>query len=145
MKNNKYDKIRAFNRYYTVLLGLLDKHILDSEYSLIEARIIFEINHYQTITASQIINLLKIDKGYLSRILKRFEIDGVINKTISESDKRIINISLTDFGSSQYRYLNDSTNKQINTIFGSLPIDRYQIIENNLESVMKILQASLKE
>ena len=61
--------IRAFNRFYTDIIGLLDQHLLDSPYSLAEARIIYEIHHNKDIQASQIMELMDIDKSYLSRLL----------------------------------------------------------------------------
>ena len=64
--------IRAFNRYYTGILGLLDRHILNSDYSLPEARILYELGQREGVQASGIIESLGIDKGYLSRILDQF-------------------------------------------------------------------------
>lgn len=65
--------IRQFNRYYTKVLGLLDKHLLDSEFSLSEVRVLYEIGQSEECKASMLIEQLGLDPGYLSRMLKRFE------------------------------------------------------------------------
>ena len=61
-------EIRGFNRFYTKILGLLDQHIIDSGYSLTEARIIFEISKTDTCTANQLCSVLGIERSYMSNI-----------------------------------------------------------------------------
>jgi len=78
MKSQFIKEIRAFNRFYTNIIGLLDKHILNSNYSLPEVRIMFELYHNAGLTASDITSLIDIDKGYLSRILKDFQKNKLI-------------------------------------------------------------------
>lgn len=51
-KNDIVTEIRGFNRFYTNILGLLDQHIIDSGYSLTEARILYEISKTETCTAN---------------------------------------------------------------------------------------------
>jgi DNA-binding MarR family transcriptional regulator len=79
-KTKLIQDIREFNRFYTRLIGLLDGHLLDSNYSLAEARILYEIYTGKQISASQIVSTLNMDKGYVSRILKKFEKEGLISK-----------------------------------------------------------------
>jgi DNA-binding MarR family transcriptional regulator len=81
-------RIRGFNRFYTNILGLLDMHILNSGYSLTEARILFDLNETERCTANTLSAKLKIDKSYLSRILARFEKNGLISKEVSCDDSR---------------------------------------------------------
>lgn len=74
--DNKIDiitEIRGFNRFYTNILGLLEQHILDSGYSLTEARVIFEISKTKHCTANQLCSILEIDRSYMSRIITKFE------------------------------------------------------------------------
>ena len=120
MKKETIRKIRAFNRFYTNILGLLDKHILDSNYSLPEARILFELYHHSELSASDIIALLDIDKGYLSRILKRFEKNKLISKTISLSDNRAAILRMTPKGKKEFELLNIASDSEIEKTFRNL-------------------------
>ena len=69
-------EIRGFNRFYTNILGLLDKHILNSGYSLTEARVLFEISKTSRCTANQLCSALDVDRSYMSRMIKKFEKNG---------------------------------------------------------------------
>ena len=108
--------IRAFNRFYTDVIGLLDQHLLDSPYSLAEARIIYEVHHHSGIQASQIMELMQIDKSYLSRLLKKLEKDGVIRRKKSEKDARAVILSLTNKGEHEFEQLNTSSDEQISNM-----------------------------
>ena len=119
MKQSLIQEIRAFNRFYTNIIGLLDRHILNSNYSLPEVRILFEIYHHSELTASDIIDFPDIDKGYLSRILKRFEKNIIIKKVTSISDKRAVIIELTAKGKKEFEALDNSANKQVENVIGA--------------------------
>lgn len=81
---NIYDiatnEIRHFNRFYTVTMGLLNSSYFDTEYSLAEIRILFEIHLRKICIQNDIVKDLHIDKGYLSRIIKNFCKNGLIEK-----------------------------------------------------------------
>lgn len=114
------NNIREFNRFYTNILGLIDKHILDSDYSLTEARILFELNEIGCCKANTLSAKLNIDKSYLSRILARFERKGLISKTISSADNRANFIELTEQGSCVIENLIKTSNCQIGQLLSSL-------------------------
>ena len=120
MKPRYIKEIRAFNRFYTNIIGLLDRHILNSSYSLPEVRIMFELYHNAGLTASDIIALIDIDKGYLSRILKNFEKNKLISKVSSPTDKRTAVLQLTAKGKKEFEVLNNSSDRQVETIFKNL-------------------------
>jgi len=67
------NEIRSFNRFYTNVLGLLNQHILDSDYSLTEVRVLHEISKTKHCTANTLVNQLEIDRSYMSRIIKYLE------------------------------------------------------------------------
>ncbi|TGL60687.1 bifunctional helix-turn-helix transcriptional regulator/GNAT family N-acetyltransferase [Leptospira sarikeiensis] len=110
------DSIREFNRYYTNALGLLNNHFLNSEYSLTEARLLYEIGHSKGITAVRLARLLNLDKGYLSRTIQQFEKKGIIKRTANREDSRILHLELTKKGREVMSKLIHASNLQISDL-----------------------------
>jgi len=132
-------KIRNFNRYYTKLLGLLDNHLLDSKYSLAEARILYEIHDAGKITASEIMCEMNIDKGYLSKILKDFEQTGLISKHPFEKDRRVTLLSLTNLGKATFDKLNAVSNQQVESLISRLDKDDQKKLTIHMQAIIDLL------
>jgi len=132
-------EIRSFNRFYTNILGLLDKHILDSPYSLTEVRILLEINKIKECTANNLIRKLAIDPGYMSRVLKRFENTGLIEKDISASDKRIALLHLTEKGKKILLELEERSNKQIEEFISHLTDSEQHEMVDSMKNIRSTL------
>jgi DNA-binding MarR family transcriptional regulator/GNAT superfamily N-acetyltransferase len=90
--------VREFNRFYTNVIGLLRGKYLDTPYSLTEARLLFELAQRDTSEVTDLRRMVDIDPGYLSRILARFEADGLITRQRSAADARRQVIGLTGTG-----------------------------------------------
>ena len=90
--------VRGFNRFYTNVIGLLRGKYLDTPYSLTEARLLFELAQRDTSEVADLRRTVDIDPGYLSRILARFESDGLITRQRSAADGRRQVITLTGSG-----------------------------------------------
>jgi DNA-binding MarR family transcriptional regulator/GNAT superfamily N-acetyltransferase len=90
--------VRAFNRFYTNVIGLLRGKYLDTPYSLTEARLLFELGQRDASEVADLRRVVDIDAGYLSRILGRFEDDGLITRQRSAADGRRQVIALTGAG-----------------------------------------------
>jgi DNA-binding MarR family transcriptional regulator len=138
--SNAIAQIRAFNRFYTDLIGLLDKHLLNSDYSLAEARILYEIQVGQPISASQIMATMHIDKSYLSRVLKKLEKDNLIRKQSSARDARTTLLSLTPEGLAVFTTLNQASNEQIDALLRTLPPAQHQELVRHMQAIHTILR-----
>ncbi|MEA4919675.1 MAG: helix-turn-helix domain-containing GNAT family N-acetyltransferase [Clostridiaceae bacterium] len=136
---NKIATIRQFNRYYTNVLGLLDKHILESELSLSEARVLHEIAATDGCTSKMLIDMLCIDSGYLSRVLDRLEKCGFINKAKSPSDKRAHLLSLTSKGFNKMAALNGHSDKQIQEMISGLSEEETSVLANSMLNIRNTL------
>ncbi len=110
------EKIRGFNRFYTQILGLLNQKVYRSNYSLAEARILFELNQNPKLVSKDLVKILQIDPAYLSRLLARFEKKGLINKQRSSKDTRQQILSLTMEGKLEIQTLQQISNNQIESL-----------------------------
>jgi DNA-binding MarR family transcriptional regulator/GNAT superfamily N-acetyltransferase len=97
--------VRDFNRFYTRHVGALGSH-LGSEFSLTEARVLYELAHRDQPTASEIGDALGLDRGYLSRTLRAFKRRGLIKTEPSATDRRHTLLSITAAGRKAYAPLN---------------------------------------
>src|SRR5260370_38491982 len=91
-------RARRFNRFYTRRMGVLDEGLYHTRFSLTESRVLYELAHRPSLTATALGKDLGLDPGYLSRILHRFEKRRLIAKTPSESDGRHTFVRSTPVG-----------------------------------------------
>ncbi|HKW46641.1 MAG TPA: bifunctional helix-turn-helix transcriptional regulator/GNAT family N-acetyltransferase, partial [Gemmatimonadaceae bacterium] len=91
-------KVRRFNRFYTRQIGVLNRGFLDSEFSLTDVRVLYELRHRDRLTASVLGQELALDAAYLSRILREFERKGLLVKSPSKSDRRRTHLRLSAKG-----------------------------------------------
>ncbi|WP_258530758.1 MULTISPECIES: MarR family winged helix-turn-helix transcriptional regulator [Paenibacillus] len=106
-------EMRRFNRFYTNILGVLDKHILGTGYSFAEARVIIEIGIQGESIANNLVDTLTIDRSYMSRIVSKLTREGLLMKVDSAADSRVSLIRLTAKGQELYGELNERSDQQI--------------------------------
>jgi len=131
--------VRRFNRFYTRQIGLLEEGLLDSEFSLTQGRILYEMAHRTRTMAVELCKDLGLDAGYLSRILAGFQKAGLIEKTESPNDARQTLLSLTKKGRKAFEPLNARSNEQVATMMGKLaPAKQAELVEamRTIESVL---------
>ncbi|GLR53714.1 helix-turn-helix domain-containing GNAT family N-acetyltransferase [Shinella yambaruensis] len=92
------EAVRAFNRFYTNRIGVLDRAYLDTPYTLTEARVIYELANGGATAASQLTTELSLDPAYVSRMLKRFAGAGMVDIRQDPADGRGRLLSLTESG-----------------------------------------------
>src|SRR5256885_7861990 len=95
---DRVDAVRAFNRFYTRVIGVLDDGLLRTDYSLTEARVLYELAQTGSLEVGTLRDLVAIDAGYLSRILARFEEKGLVRRGPSAQDARRRVVRLTARG-----------------------------------------------
>lgn len=138
-----YDKlveeIRRFNRFYTVNMGFLDSSYLNSNYSISEMRILFEIKVHGICIQNDIVKALHIDKSYLSRLVQCLCKRGLVEKKKSDDDKRTAKITLTPMGIEETERLIALTNKQIEAQVKGLSSDECDKLCNALNVIISIL------
>ena len=139
MKATHIAEMRAFNRFYTGIIGVLNEHILDSQFSLPEVRVLFELYHNGAMSASDLISLLHIDKGYLSRLLKQFEKKKLVRRKQSKEDARSSLVELTEFGKKEFEKLNKVQDARIITILNQLSAKECRKLLLHMNSVKSIL------
>jgi DNA-binding MarR family transcriptional regulator/GNAT superfamily N-acetyltransferase len=132
---------RRFNRYYTNLIGVLRAGLLDSPYSLAEARVLYELATAPatTLEVADLRQRIDMDAGYLSRILGRFENDGLVVRERSDADARKQRIRLTDTGRAAQAELDKRSDEQAATLLAAvIDADRRRLI-GAMEAIQSIL------
>ena len=132
-------EIRDFNRFYTNFIGLVNRNILKSPYSLAEVRVLLEIDAAGRCTARDLTRKLDIDPGYLSRMLSRFTKNGLVEGSVSPSDGRAKIVSLTDKGRDTFRQVSSESSRQVASILGELPEKDWLRLINSMRSIRSIL------
>jgi DNA-binding MarR family transcriptional regulator/GNAT superfamily N-acetyltransferase len=112
--------VRAFNRFYTRKLGVLDQHLLKSPFSLSEARVLYELAHREEVSAKEIAIELGLDAGYLSRIVQKFDEDGLITRKPLPSDRRHVRLALTAKGRQAFARLDRASHDEVAAMLARL-------------------------
>jgi DNA-binding MarR family transcriptional regulator/GNAT superfamily N-acetyltransferase len=114
------EAVRAFNRFYTRVIGLLDAGLLGTRYSLTEARVIFELAQRDGLEVTELRRELELDSGYLSRLLAHLESDQLITRERSASDGRRRSIRLTRAGRKLFSTLDRRSTAEIEQLLAPL-------------------------
>ena len=133
------DLIRAFNRFYTRRLGLLGDGLHDSRYSLPEVRVLYELSAAPGRSASELARALDLDLGYVSRLVKKLHVAGLIRKKPSSADGRQRLLALTAKGRKTFAPIEDATRAQIADMLGSLPADHRGTLLRSMRVIHRVL------
>jgi DNA-binding MarR family transcriptional regulator/GNAT superfamily N-acetyltransferase len=113
-------EVRAFNRFYTNVIGVLRGGHLGTSYSLTEARVLFELARRDATEVAELRRSLDIDAGYLSRILARFDAERLTARERSASDGRRQVIRLTGAGRDAFAELDARQTAQTSALLAGL-------------------------
>jgi DNA-binding MarR family transcriptional regulator/GNAT superfamily N-acetyltransferase len=144
--------VRAFNRFYTRKLGVLDQHLVKSAFSLSEARVLYELAHRDDLSAKEIGTDLGLDAGYLSRILQNFDEGGLISRKPLAADRRQYRLALTAKGRQAFAKLDRNSHDDVGAMLAALPrgasgrlLDAMGVIERLLDDAPPSPPAILRE
>lgn len=123
-------EIRQFNRFYTVLIGLLEQHLPDSDLTLQEGRVVYEIATTAGQTAAAVGRTLELDKAQLSRILRKLRARRLVRSEVDPAHARRQLLSLTAKGQAMFERLERGARMRVEAILRPLPEPaRQQLIE----------------
>jgi DNA-binding MarR family transcriptional regulator/GNAT superfamily N-acetyltransferase len=137
--SRRVETVRAFNRFYTQQIGVLEDGYLDSPFSVSQARVLYELAHRQEPTAAEIARDLGLDAGYLSRMLRGFERAGLLRKRSSAQDGRQRLLSLTARGHEAFAPLDVASREQIAAMLGDLSVDEQRRLLGAIQTVGRLL------
>lgn len=145
--SKQVEAVRRFNRFYTHQIGVLNKSMLDSPYSLTEARVLYELSQTDVTTASELGYTLGLDAGYLSRMLQNFRKKGFIRKQRSKTDGRQSILSLTEKGRDTFVELNGKSCDEVGKMLEKIAEpDRKELIQamNRIQTLLGTPQTGQK-
>jgi DNA-binding MarR family transcriptional regulator/GNAT superfamily N-acetyltransferase len=135
-------EVRAFNRFYTRKLGVLDQQLLKSPFSLSEARVLYELAHRDDLAAKEIGTELGLDPGYLSRIIQNFEDKALITRKPLPADRRQFRLSLTAKGRQAFARLNRSSHEDVAAMLGPLSSGARARLVQAMATIQRLLDIS---
>lgn len=133
------NQFRHFNRFYTEYLGLFSQSLYDRPVNFTEARILYELDASPGVTAKELMERLKLDKGYLSRLLKQFLRKGLLQETPLKTDGRMKALSLTSEGLELMGLLHQDAAGQAQAVLDTLPPDKKKELLSAMGTIEKIL------
>lgn len=142
---NEVAALRAFSRFFTQKIGVLESSYLDSRLTLPEARIVYETGVVGALTASDLVRDLALDAGYLSRLIKGLEERRLLVRRSSTEDARKSLLSLTEEGQKLFRELVERSNAGMSRLLAPLLPDQRKAVAAALETARVHLSAERQE
>jgi DNA-binding MarR family transcriptional regulator/ribosomal protein S18 acetylase RimI-like enzyme len=121
MDDTLIDDTRAFNRFYTKVIGVLDEHLTASSFSLAEARVLYEIASRGHTTGTELAKALGLDRAYLTRILQGFAGRDLVSYAPIPGDRRQNAIALTADGDQAFAELQAGAAAAVGRLLAPLP------------------------
>jgi len=136
---SRIQAVRHFNRFYTRQIGVLREGLLNSPFSLTEVRVLYELAHREQPTATELGKDLELDAGYLSRMLRSFEKQGLISRTASETDGRQSRLALTHRGRNAFAPLEERSNQEVGRMLSKLSAEQQKHLVEAMRTIEQLL------
>ncbi|MDY0883398.1 helix-turn-helix domain-containing GNAT family N-acetyltransferase [Dongia soli] len=137
--------IRRFNRFYTKQIGLLQEGLLKSPFSLTESRVLYELANRPQPTATELGRELGLDPGYLSRILRKFEQEGLVERQPSPDDARQSLLLLTSAGRESFAPLDEGSRGEVGDLLARLPVGEQRRLIAAMSTITALLSDRPKD
>jgi DNA-binding MarR family transcriptional regulator/GNAT superfamily N-acetyltransferase len=144
MERDLIRQVRQFNRVVTQRVGALDDHYLSRDRPLGEARVLWEIGA-NGVPVRQLRERLDLDSGYLSRLLRSLEADGLVTVGPSEDDKRVRTARLTRSGRAERAVLDRRSDLMAESLLEPLTDAQRGRLVSAMAEVERLLTAALVE
>jgi DNA-binding MarR family transcriptional regulator/GNAT superfamily N-acetyltransferase len=135
--------VRQFSRFYTQRLGLLDRELLASGFTLTESRLLWELAQRAPLTASHLSRDLGLDAGYLSRLIRRLRTAGLVRDQAAPDDARVHWLSLTAKGRRAFGQLDSASRRQVTQIISHLSVSSQQELVGAMDTVRRLMTMQL--
>jgi DNA-binding MarR family transcriptional regulator/GNAT superfamily N-acetyltransferase len=132
--------VRAFNRFYTRKLGLIEPKLLHSPFTLQEARIMYEIAHRSACTATDLTRDLGLDPGFLSRTLQALQRRQIVTRRPSKDDGRVNELSLTAKGRTAQAELERRTREEVGSLLAALDDNQRAAVVQAMTTIERTLE-----
>lgn len=142
---NPIPAIRHFNRFYTRRIGVLREGLLQTQFSLTEVRILYEIANRKHPSAAELARDLAIDPGYLSRLLRGFVVRGLVEKSSDARDRRQNRLSLTAKGAEVFAGLDQRQNQEVASMLDGVPHSEQARLLKAMRSIESILAGDFQQ
>lgn len=142
MQDDPIAAIRRFNRFYTRLVGALDEHLLSSELSLPQVRVLYEVANAPPdapLSANELAEFLRVDTGYLSRLIAGLEAGGLIARAPSAANTRRLELRLTPAGGEVFARLNAASASEVAALIEPLSERERRELVGAMERIRRLL------
>src|SRR5580693_9064424 len=141
MSDSSIARVRSFNRVVSQTIGALEDHYLGRDRPLGEARLLFEINK-DGAEIKALRERLGLDSGYLSRLLRSLEMQGLVVCPQSAHDKRTRRAKLTRSGIAELKELDCRSDQLVQSMLNPLNDTQRTSLVNAMAQVERLLSAS---
>lgn len=134
--------VRGFNRFYTHQIGVLQEHLLQSDFSLTEIRVMYELSSRGDLTSADLCQMLSLDAGYLSRLTSGLEKNRLIQKVRSPTDARAVLLHLSDLGRAVLAPLEQQTQNEVIALLDALPDAQQRQLTGAMQRIQALLHGT---
>jgi len=132
--------VRAFNRFYTRRIGLLAPRLSGGDFTLPEARVLWELSHHAPVSASALSKSLQLDAGYLSRLLRGLKQRGLLAEQRHPNDGRQTLIRLSPAGKRAFAPLDRASQADSEALLGTLSAPQRDALVGAMSRIQAMLE-----
>ena len=133
-------EIRRFNRTYLPFMSFMDANYLGTGYSLTEARVLFEVQDKPGCGAAEVARALRVDKGYMSRMVRKLERGGLVERGSSEEDARMRPLELTAQGEAFVEELAEGGEELVAEALEGATDEQVSELAGHMQAIVKLLR-----